>query len=200
MNCKTSCTMLGWPEPRGGEATPAWYVLFVRSNLEEKVKKLLESQVGDGFQYLIPTRKLRERKGGQWRLVQRKLFPGYILVKGNLTVESYYKIMRIPDIIRFLKDEKTVLTLQEKELKVLNLLLDSKENTIGISTCCLAGDKILVADGPLVGLEGLIVSINQRKGRAKVRLHLANQEKVVELGIEVVQALPLPPNPAIDSQ
>lgn len=170
-------------------ASPAWYVLFVQSRQEEKVKKILELQVGDQFQYIIPKRKLRERKNGQWRLIERKLFPSYILVNGILTIESYYQIKKVPDIIKFLRDEEAVLTLDEKELKVLNLLINQEDNTVGISTLYKEHDKIRVVTGPLVGLEGLIVSVNQRKGRAKVRLSLANQEKVVELGIEVVQAL-----------
>ena len=169
---------------------PAWFVLFVRAQQEDRIKRLLEIQVGDQFQYVVPKRTLRERKDGQWRQVERKLFPGYILINGILTAAAYHQMKKVPDILRFLKDESTVLTLRENELKVLKSLLNPKDDTVGISTLFKERDKIQVVSGPLLGLEGLIVSVNPRKGRAKVRLSLASQDKVVELGVEMVQALP----------
>ena len=98
---------------------PAWFVLFVRAQQENRIKRLLEIQVGDQFHYVVPKRMLRERKDGQWRVIERKLFPGYILVNGILTTAAYHQMKKLPDVLRFLKDESTVLTLRENELKVL---------------------------------------------------------------------------------
>jgi len=170
------------------KGSSGWYALFVQSQQEEKVKKMLELEIGDEFQYLIPKRKLRERKGGKWQFVTRRLFPGYILIHGNITVDWYYRIKRIPDVIKFLRDDEEVLQIDERELKVLNILVD-KSDTVEMSTVYKQGDTIQVIDGPLQGLEGRIVSINRRKGRAKVRINFLNQEKVVELGVNVVDKI-----------
>src|SRR5690554_541619 len=170
------------------KGSSGWYALFVQSQQEEKVKKILELEIGDEFQYLIPKRKLRERKGGKWQFVTRRLFPGYILIHGNITVDWYYRIKRIPDVIKFLRDDEEVLQIDERELKVLNILVD-KSDTVEMSTVYKQGDTIQVIDGPLQGLEGRIVSINRRKGRAKVRINFLNQEKVVELGVNVVDKI-----------
>lgn len=166
----------------------AWYVLFVLARQEEKIKQRLEIELGDSFQFIIPKRKLRERKGGKWRFVTRKLFPGYIFIRGRVTVDWYYRIKSIPDIIRFLRDEDEVLRVDEQELKVLNILV-GKSDTVEMSTVYKKEDKIQVIDGPLQGLEGQIASINRRKGRAKVKINFLNQQKVVELGVNVVDKI-----------
>ncbi len=167
----------------------AWYALFVKTNCEEKVKRILEREIGDDYSFIIPKRKLRERKDGKWYFVKRKLFPGYVLVRGNLSLEDYYHLKTVPGILKLLKSEDKVLTIDEKELEVLRILIDEKENVIGISTLYKENDAIKISDGPLTGFEGQIVSVNGRKGRAKVRLSFLNEERIVELGVQLVKKI-----------
>ncbi|BCZ47109.1 transcription termination/antitermination protein NusG [Clostridium gelidum] len=167
----------------------AWYVLFVNTNQEEKVRKILEKEMGDKYKFIIPTRELRERKNGKWHNVKRKLFPGYVLIKAMMNAEIYYKIKRAPGIIKLLRDEEEVLTVEEKELKVLKILIDNNENNIGISKLYKENDEIRIIAGPLLGLEGQIIKIDSRKGRAKVNLSFMNEERIVELGIELVDKI-----------
>ncbi|MFD3155943.1 antiterminator LoaP [Haloimpatiens sp. FM7330] len=166
-----------------------WYVLFVNTNQEEKVKKILEREVGDEYKFIVPTRELKERKDGKWHKVRRKLFPGYVLIKGVMNVEAYYKFKKVPGIIKLLRNEDEVLTVDEKELKVLKILIDNESNNIGISTLYKENDKIKITEGPLVGLEAQIVKVNSRKGRAKVSLSFMNEERIVELGVDVVKKI-----------
>jgi len=167
----------------------AWYVLFVNRNQEEKVRKILGEEMGDKYKFIIPTRELRERKNGKWHNVKRKLFPGYVLIKAMMNAEIYYKIKRAPGIIKLLRDEEEVLTVEEKELKVLKILIDNNENNIGISKLYKENDEIRIIAGPLLGLEGQIIKIDSRKGRAKVNLSFMNEERIVELGIELVDKI-----------
>lgn len=167
----------------------AWYVLFVNTNKEEKVKKILEKEMGDECKFIVPTRELIERKNGKWHNEKRKLFPGYIFIKAIMNIEIYYKLKKVPRIIKLLRTENEVLTVAEKELKVLNILLNNNVNNIGISTLCKEKDSIKIISGPLLGLEGKIVKIDSRKGRAKVNLRFMNEERIVELGIELVDKI-----------
>jgi transcriptional antiterminator NusG len=164
----------------------AWYVLFVSANQEEKVKKILEKEIGNEYKFIVPTRELRERKNGQWHNVKRKLFPGYVLTKGIMNTEVYYKLKQVQGIIKLLRNDDEILTVDEKELKVLKILLDDNYNNIGISTLYKENDIIKIVSGPLLGLEGQIIKIDSRKGRAKVNLSFMNEERIVELGIELV--------------
>jgi transcriptional antiterminator NusG len=166
-----------------------WYVLFVNTNQEEKVKRILEKEVVNQYQFIVPTRELRERKDGKWHSVKRRLFPGYVLVKGIMSIETYYKFKTIPGIIKLLSGEEEFLTVDEKELKVLKILIDNDDNNIGISTLYKENDVIKIIAGPLMGMEGQIVKVDFRKGRAKVSLSFMNEERIVELGIEVVDKI-----------
>jgi transcriptional antiterminator NusG len=166
-----------------------WYVLFVCTNQEEKVKTFLEKEVGNQYQFIVPTRELRERKDGKWHSVKRRLFPGYVLIKGIMSIETYYKFKRIPGIIKLLSGEEEFLTVDEKELKVLKILIDNDDNNIGISTVYKENDGIRIIAGPLTGMEGQIIKVDFRKGRAKVSLSFMNEERIVELGIGVVDKI-----------
>ncbi|WP_138205987.1 antiterminator LoaP [Haloimpatiens lingqiaonensis] len=166
-----------------------WYVLFVNTNQEEKVKEILQRTMGEEYKFIVPTRELRERKDGQWRNVKRRLFPGYVLIKGIMNVDVYYKLKKTPGIIKLLRSEDEVLTVDERELRVLKILIDNEDNNIGISKLYKQNDNIRITAGPLVGLEGQILKVDSRKGRAKVNLSFMNEERVVELGVELVDKI-----------
>lgn len=167
----------------------AWYVLFVNTNQEEKVKRILEKEMEEGYKFIVPTRELRERKKGEWHYVRKKLFPGYVLIKTSMNIENYYKFKKIPGIIKLLRNEEEILTVSEKELKVLQMLLNNTENNIGISTIYRDKDNIRIISGPLLGLEGQIIKIDSRKGRAKVNFNFMNEVRILELGIESVEKI-----------
>ncbi|PRR84075.1 antiterminator LoaP [Clostridium vincentii] len=167
----------------------SWFVLYVNVNQEEKVKKILEKEIGDEYKFIIPTRELRERKNGKWHNVKRKLFPGYVLTKGIINIEVYYKIRKVYGVIKLLRNENEVLTIDEKELKVLKILIDNQDNNIGVSTLYKENDSIRILAGPLVGFKGQIVKVDSRKGRAKVNISFMNEERIVELGIELVDKI-----------
>lgn len=168
-----------------------WYVLFVKANQEEKVKKILEKEMGIEYKFIVPTRELKERKDGKWHSIKRKLFPGYVLIKGIINLEFYYKLKKASGIIKLLSSEGEALTIDKKELKVLKILIDNDDNNVGISTLHKENDKIKIVSGPLMGLEGEIIKVDLRKGRAKVSLSFMNEERVVELGVEVVDKVKL---------
>lgn len=167
----------------------AWYVLFVNTNQEEKVKKILEKEMSDNYKLIIPTRELKERKNGEWHYIRRKLFPGYIFIKTTMNINIYYKFKDIPEIIRMLRNEDEILTVSENELKILRILINNSDNNIGISALYRDRDNIRIISGPLLGLEGQIIKINFRKGRAKVNLNFMNEVRIVELGIELVEKI-----------
>lgn len=166
-----------------------WYALFVGSGQEEKTKKILENIFEDKIKIIIPQRELRERKDGKWSIVSRKLFPGYLLMKGNIDVETYYNIKKSPIIGSFLRDEGGLLTIEERELRALKILVGNDDGTIEISQAYRENEKIKIIEGPLVGLEGHIESIDTRKGRAKVKVDFLGQTRIVQLGIDFVDKI-----------
>ena len=167
----------------------SWHALFVTTGHEDKVKKAIEATFKDEIESIVPKRELRERKSGKWHIVKRTLFPGYVLIKGKITIETYYRIKEIPMLANLLRDESGPLKIEEKELEVLNILLKNGEENIGISTAYKEGQKVRIIDGPLVGLEGHIQSVDTRKGRAKLNIDFLGSPRTVQLGINFVDKI-----------
>lgn len=163
-----------------------WYALFVKTGQEDKVKLRLEYRFKEQLAILVPKRRLKERKGGIWRFVTRTLFPGYVLVNGNLDSHILAKFKDIPGLLMLLKSESEPLKIDFHEMEVLSRLICNSE-IIGISDIFVENERVRVADGPLVSLEGFIVSVDRRKGRARVQLNFLNEPRIVELGVNVLK-------------
>lgn len=166
-----------------------WHALFVPTGKEESIKETLENFWGDQLQFMVPKRVLKERKEGQWHRVKRILFPGYILVKGHITSHIYYRIKQAPVAARLLKNEDGPQEIEQRELKILKILIENEDGEVGISTAYRENDKVVINSGPLLGLEGYIQNIDKRKGRAKVNIEFLGETKTVQLGIDFMEKI-----------
>jgi transcription termination/antitermination protein NusG len=101
-------------------------------------------------------------------------------------VEEYYLLGGIPGLIGVLKDTYEPLEIPEQDIAVLRKLICNGE-VIDHSSVLVESGKVIVVDGPLLGLEGLIQSIDKRKGRAKVRLNFACEPRLVDLSVSIIQ-------------
>jgi len=163
-----------------------WHALFCKTGQEDKVKERLEYRLKDKFDIIVPKRRLRERRAGEWRFVTRVLFPGYVLVHGDINELEYYSFKGVPGILKLLRTGMDVASIEPHEMQVLGNLICNGE-IIGFSKVMVEGKKVNIIDGPLLNMEGYIESINHRKGRAKVRLNFLGEPRTVELGVEVLR-------------
>jgi len=163
-----------------------WYALFVQTGKEDKVKEYIMKSFDSNLRALVPKRKLKERKGGTWSYVIRTLFPGYVLLNGDIDEKknNYYK--DVPGVIKLLRNDYEPLKIEKHEIQIISRLICNDE-IIGFSSVLIKGGSVVVVDGPLTSMEGLIVDINRRKARAKVRLNFMGEPRIVELGISVLQ-------------
>lgn len=164
-----------------------WYALFVVTGDEDNVKERLQFRFRNSIiRILVPKRRLKERKNGKWEYKIRTLFPGYVLLNGYLGIDEYYFLKDVPGIIKVLKNKHNLLEIEEHEIALLNRLICNSD-VIGSSDIYMEGSRIIVIDGPLLGMEGHIDCIDKRKGRAKVMLNLMGEARAVELSITMVQ-------------
>lgn len=164
-----------------------WYVIFTRAGHEQNVRKLIEQSFSkEEIKLLVPKRKIIERKKGQRVEKIKLLFPGYVFIHTNMSDEVYYRIRNVLDFAVFLKDGFRPAHVKEDDMRVI-LSLTGYSDLIGFSKGINIGGRVKIIDGPLKGYEGLIESIDKRKGRAKVRLKVAGDLKVVDLGIYIVE-------------
>ncbi len=164
-----------------------WYAVFVATGEEDKVKARINFRMQGRLRAIVPKRRLKERKDGKWEDKIRTLFPGYILLSGLISDDIYDLVRDIPGVIRFLRDKDGPLQIHKSEIEVISRLTCDCE-IIGYSRVYVTGEKVMVIDGPLYGMEGSIKSIDKRKGRVKVLLNLMNEQRLVELSVALVQS------------
>ncbi len=163
-----------------------WHAVFVKTGNEETVKQKIAYTFKESYIVpVVPKRCIRERKNGIWHNRIRTLFPGYILLKGNITTKDYYILKTVPGILRILKGVNGLYRIEPDEIRVISRLMTEGE-LIGTSTAFQQGDSIEVIEGPLLGMEGLIQSIDRRKGRAKVNISFLGDIRTVDLDIRVL--------------
>ena len=114
--------------------------------------------------------------------------PGYVLINGEMNHDKLAMLRDVPDFIKFLKTGDEIRPIPENEIFVLGTLMQDGE-TIGISDIIIEGDKVAVVDGPLKSLEGIVKSIDKRKGRARIRVSFLGDERLVTVGVNIINKL-----------
>jgi transcriptional antiterminator NusG len=162
-----------------------WFALFVKAGQEDKVKMRLEYRFHEDPKVFVPKRIIMERKKGIWYKHTHTLFPGYIFLCGEILDEVLEKLRNVPGIYKLLCTDRTPVRIPNAEIEVFtHLMMD--DDCIDISEGYWEGDEIKIIKGPLLALMGSIVSIDKRKGRARVKLSFLGEERVVDLGLDMI--------------
>lgn len=170
------------------DESKVWHAVFVKTGDEDTVKHKIAYTFKDSDIYpVVPKRKINERKNGVWHDKEKPLFPGYVLIGGKITIEDYYTLKKVPGILKILRDNKELYRIHPEEIKVISRLMNNGE-LIGTSTAFQRGDSIEITDGPLLGMEGLIQSIDRRKGRVRVNISFLGDKRTVDLSIKLIIA------------
>lgn len=167
--------------------TAKWYVIHTYSAYENKVAQNIEKVVENrGFQdYIqevrIPTEKVVEVKDNKTREIERKIFPGYVLVKMILTDDSWYIVRNIRGVTGFVGTSTKPVPLSDAEVKALGV------ETVQIEVDYAVGDNVNVIAGPLAGFSGIVDSIDVENNRVEVTVSMFGRETPVELELSQVQ-------------
>lgn len=166
-----------------------WYVIHTYSGHENKVKLNLEKIVenrsmGDIiFEVVVPTEEVVEIKNGKKTTKQRKIFPGYVLVKMIMSDESWYVVRNTRGVTGFVGPGSKPIPLTDQEVKNLGIM--EKVAEIDMSE----GDSIRVNSGPFENFIGVIEHINLEKRNMKVLINMFGRETPVELEFVQVEKL-----------
>jgi transcriptional antiterminator NusG len=163
-----------------------WYVVHTLSGQEQKVKETLEGRiVSDGFQdkifqVLVPTESVSEVKSGKKRVIERKIFPGYILVEMELDDSTWYFIKDLPGVIGFIGSGKPMPLLDEEVQEILEQL-EKKKEKVKPKVLFEKGEMIKINDGPFVNFNGIIDEVDPNRGKLKVMVSIFGRSTPVEL-------------------
>jgi transcriptional antiterminator NusG len=165
-----------------------YYVVQVQTTQEEKFLTFAREEVGFDVQFYWPRRKLFIRKRGKTRPKLAPIFPGYIFVETEGISEAlYWSLRRTPAFLRFLKDNQDIRPLSHRDQELLLHFLGYGEIVETSKVKFDENSRIQVLEGPLKGLEGRIVKVDKRKGRAKVRLDMYDDSFLIDFGFEDMQ-------------
>ena len=167
-----------------------WYVVHTYSGYENKVASNLEKtvenrQLQDLIQEIrVPTETVTEIKDNKKRDVERKIFPGYVLVKMVLTDESWYVVRNIRGCTGFVGTSSKPIPLTNEEVAKLGVEKREVEVNYGV------GDSVQIVDGPLEGFVGTVEEVDLEKNRGRVTVSMFGRETPVELELDQVEVLP----------
>ncbi|HOC30090.1 MAG TPA: antiterminator LoaP [Treponemataceae bacterium] len=168
-----------------------YYALQVKTNAEEqyiiRATISFRTQQIEETNLLFPRRKLTIRKDGATKNEIQPVFPGYIFLESeSLSNDLYWVLRTTPGFYRFLPENKEPKPLVGRDLATLKHFLSFGAVAEKSRVRFDENDRIVVADGPLKGLEGRIVKVDKRKGRAKVQLDMYDDSFLIDLAFEVM--------------
>lgn len=167
--------------------TAKWYVVHTYSGYENKVAQNIEKVVENRslqdliLEVKVPTEKVVEVKDNKTREIERKIFPGYVLVKMFLTDDSWYVVRNIRGVTGFVGTSTKPVPLTEPEVKALGV------ETVQIEVNYMVGDSVNVVAGPLEGFGGIINEIDIENNRVAVTVSMFGRETPVDLELNQVK-------------
>ncbi|MBM4416764.1 MAG: transcription termination/antitermination protein NusG [Chloroflexi bacterium] len=176
-----------------GDPDRHWYVIHTYSGYENKVKTNLEHRiqtmdVGDRiFQVVIPMEGEVEVKDGQRRTVQRKVFPGYVLVDMKLDDESWYVVRNTPGVTGFVGSGTRPIPLEEAEVRKILKQMTAEAPRVKITYS--KDESVRIIDGPFADFIGVVSDILQDKGKVRVMVSFFGRETPIELDFLQVEKL-----------
>jgi len=164
-----------------------WYIVHAYSNFEKKVaesirEKAEQKGLSDLFEeILVPMEKVVEVRRGRKVDAERKFFPGYVLVKMDMTNEAFHLIKDTPKVTGFLGADQKPMPIPEKEaMRIINQVQEGVERPKP-SVSFEVGEQVRVSDGPFASFSGLVEEVDDERARLKVAVSIFGRATPVEL-------------------
>lgn len=162
-----------------------WYVLHTYSGYEEAVVRNLKQRIESFgmedkiFNVLVPVEKKIKIKNGKRKVVEEKIYPGYVLVEMIVTDDSWYVIRNTPRVTGFVGSGTIPTPVSLEEIKNLQKIMGVEEPKYTVDFAM--GELVKIIDGPFKEMNGKVSEIDNEKGRVKVLVSIFGRETPVEL-------------------
>ncbi len=162
-----------------------WYVIHTYSGYEEQVAENLKQRIESLgmedkiFKVLVPKEKQIEIKNGQRRTIDKRIFPGYVLVEMIVTDDSWYVVRNTPNVTGFIGLGVRPTPMSKEEIDRIQKRMGVEEPKYKIEF--KVNDLVKINDGPLKGFDGKVTEIDEDKGKIKVLVNMFGRETPVSL-------------------
>ena len=162
-----------------------WYAIHTYSGYEEKVAESIKQRINAVdmadkiFDCVVPKEKQIQIKNGKRKVIDAKIFQGYVLVEMKLTDETWYIIRNTPGVTGFVGADTTPTPVSESEMRKIKKRMGVEEpkHQIDLSE----GEVVSIVDGPFKGFDGSVAEIDAVKGKIKVMVSMFGRDTSVEL-------------------
>ena len=176
----------------GSPAHAQWFALWVRSRFEQLVQDQLSAR---GFQVFLPTIRTWSRRGGRRHLIPVPMFPGYVFLHHAMDKHGYVEVLKARGVVRILGERWDRLApVDDAEIASIQQLVTSEVNLLP-HPYLREGHRVRIVDGPLNGLEGVLLQVKPGKGLLVVSVELLQRSVAVEVDCTRVISIgnPTPP-------
>jgi len=162
-----------------------WYVLHTYSGYEDNVCRNLKQRIESMgmeekiFDVLVPKEKKIKIKNGKRKLLEERIFPGYVMVEMIVNDDSWYVVRNTPNVTGFVGSGTTPTPISEEEMSALKKRMGVKEPKYKIDVS--VGDIVKIVDGPFKEFDGKIEDVDEEKGKVKVLVQMFGRETPLEL-------------------
>jgi len=162
-----------------------WYAIHTYSGYEDAVARNLKQRVDSFgmqdkiFNVVVPTEKKIKIKHGKRKVVEEKIYPGYVLVEMIVTDDSWYVVRNTPRVTGFVGSGTTPTPLSPEEMEILQKRMGVEEPRFKIEVGM--GDPVKITDGPFKDFDGKVSSIDEERGKVKVLVNMFGRNTPVEL-------------------
>lgn len=162
-----------------------WYVLHTYSGYEDAVSKNLKQRIESLgmedkiFNVLVPKEKKIKIKNGKRKVVEEKIYPGYVLVEMVVTDDSWYVVRNTPNVTGFVGAGTTPVPVSLNEIESLKKRMGEEEPKFEINV--KPGDLVKIVDGPFKDFDGKVSEIDLDRGKVKVLVNMFGRDTPIEL-------------------
>ena len=167
---------------------PQWYVVHTYSGYENKVKEKIESMIENGkaadvFKVAVPMEEYEDEKGGKKTTKERKIFPGYVLIKMIINTKNWYLIRNTRGVTGFVGPDSEPVALTRREIRDFGVegndkvQVKVKPEDIGIEI----GETISIVSGSFDGFDAVVEDINYEKGFVKAIINMFGRDTSAEI-------------------
>ena len=174
--------------------TMEWYVIHAYSGYENKVREALMERIErfsmeDNFgEILVPSEEVVELRGGQEKRIQRKFFPGYVLVKMELNDATWHLVKDTPRVMGFIGGSKDKpIPISEEEAKGIMQQLENGAEVTKPKITFEPGEMVRVIDGPFNDFSGVVEEVNYEKSKVRVAVLIFGRSTPVELNFNQIE-------------
>lgn len=171
--------------PRKADTEKQWYVVHCYSGQENKVRHAIEQRIETMgmrdkiFDVIVPTEEEIEVKEGKRRTVERRVFPGYILVEMKMDEDSWYVVRNTPGVTGFVGMGNDPTPLRQEEVKqIMDRMSDEAPK---VKVTFKVGQKVRIIDGPFNDFIGIVAALDQDKSKVRVMVNFFGRDTPVEL-------------------